>query len=143
MLRKEADGIGYADVSDGDRRPEEPTWLNKIADEMEDERSDEGDKDPDTDFTKWLKMNYNKAPRDLTADEYAKMSKEFKEQNKKTEAEVDEADVDEGNEFIDARRQAIKKGEKDRVNLLRGDVRNGISWLKSNATYVCSGCEVK
>ncbi len=39
MLRKEADGIGYADVSDGDRRPEEPTWLNKIADEMEDEKT--------------------------------------------------------------------------------------------------------
>ena len=69
--------------------------------------------DPETDFTKWLKMNYNKTPRDLSADEYAKMSKEFKEQNKKTEAEVDEADVDEGNEFIDARRQAIKKGEKE------------------------------
>ena len=69
--------------------------------------------DPETDFTKWLKMNYNKTPRDLSADEYAKMSKEFREQNKKTEAEVDEADVDEGNEFIDARRQAIKKGEKE------------------------------
>jgi len=35
MLRKEADGIGYADVSDGDRHPSEPEWLNKIADEME------------------------------------------------------------------------------------------------------------
>ena len=39
MLRKEADSIGYADVSDGDRRPEEPTWLNKIADEMENEKT--------------------------------------------------------------------------------------------------------
>ena len=29
MLRKEADGIGYADVSDGDRHPSEPTWLNQ------------------------------------------------------------------------------------------------------------------
>ena len=38
MLRKEADGIGYADVSDGDRHPSEPTWLNKIADEMENEK---------------------------------------------------------------------------------------------------------
>ena len=35
MLRKEADGIGYADVSDGDRHPSEPEWLKKIADEME------------------------------------------------------------------------------------------------------------
>ena len=35
MLRKEADGIGYADVSDGDRHPSEPEWLNKIADELE------------------------------------------------------------------------------------------------------------
>ena len=40
MLRKEADGIGYADVSDGDRRPEEPTWLNKIADELENARNE-------------------------------------------------------------------------------------------------------
>lgn len=40
MLRKEADGIGYADVSDGDRRPEEPTWLNKIADEIENTRTE-------------------------------------------------------------------------------------------------------
>ena len=69
--------------------------------------------DPETDFTKWLKMNYNKTPRDLSAEQYAIFSKEFREQNKKTEAEVDEADVDEGNEFIDARRQAIKKGEKE------------------------------
>lgn len=38
MLRKEADGIGYADVSDGDRHPSEPTWLNAIADEMENEK---------------------------------------------------------------------------------------------------------
>ncbi|OUV99864.1 MAG: hypothetical protein CBD16_07480 [Betaproteobacteria bacterium TMED156] len=35
MLRKEADGIGYADVSDGDRHPSEPEWLKAIADEME------------------------------------------------------------------------------------------------------------
>ena len=49
--------------------------------------------DPETDFTKWLKMNYNKTPRDLSADEYAKMSKEFKEQNKKTESSVEEGAV--------------------------------------------------
>ena len=35
MLRQEADSIGYADVSDGDRRPEESGWLNAIADELE------------------------------------------------------------------------------------------------------------
>ena len=98
MLRKEADGIGYADVSDGDRRPEEPTWLNKIADEMEDERSDEGDKDPDTDFTKWLKSNYNKSPRDLKGDEYVKMSKAFQASKKKEDIEGEpepEIDLDE------------------------------------------------
>ena len=98
MLRKEADGIGYADVSDGDRRPEEPTWLNKIADEMENERSDEGDKDPDTDFTKWLKSNYNKSPRDLKGDEYVKMSKAFQASKKKEDIEGEpepEIDLDE------------------------------------------------
>ena len=98
MLRKEADGIGYADISDGDRRPEEPTWLNKIADEMENERSDEGDKDPDTDFTKWLKSNYNKSPRDLKGDEYVKMSKAFQASKKKEDIEGEpepEIDLDE------------------------------------------------
>ena len=40
MLRKEADSIGYADVSDGDRHPSEPTWLNAIADEMENARTE-------------------------------------------------------------------------------------------------------
>ena len=98
MLRKEADGIGYADVSDGDRRPEEPTWLNKIADEMENERSDEGDKDPETDFTKWLKSNYNKSPRDLKGDEYVKMSKAFQASKKKEDIEGEpepEIDLDE------------------------------------------------
>lgn len=35
MMRKEADSIGYADVSDGDRHPSEPEWLRAIADEME------------------------------------------------------------------------------------------------------------
>ena len=93
MLRKEADGIGYADVSDGDRRPEEPTWLNKIADEMENERSDEGDKDPETDFTKWLKSNYNKSPRDLKGDEYVKMSKAFQASKKKEDVEGEEPEI--------------------------------------------------
>ena len=50
MLRKEADGIGYADVSDGDRHPSEPTWLNKIADEMEKSKTEasgyEGQSEP-------------------------------------------------------------------------------------------------
>ena len=35
-LRKEADSIGYADIAGGgDRSPNEPGWLMKIADEME------------------------------------------------------------------------------------------------------------
>ena len=50
MLRKEADGIGYADVSDGDRHPSEPEWLNKIADEMEKSKTEasgyEGQSEP-------------------------------------------------------------------------------------------------
>ena len=43
MLRKEADGIGYADVSDGDRHPSEPEWLNKIADELEKGKQEDTD----------------------------------------------------------------------------------------------------
>jgi len=41
MLRKEADSIGYADVTDGDRHPSEPEWLNRIADEMSKEDAPE------------------------------------------------------------------------------------------------------
>ena len=96
MLRKEADGIGYADVSDGDRRPEEPTWLNKIADEMENEKTPDQteEEDPDTEFTRWLKSNYNKSPRDLKGDEYVKMSKEFQASKKKEGDETEEPEID-------------------------------------------------
>ena len=96
MLRKEADGIGYADVSDGDRRPEEPTWLNKIADDMENEKTPDQteEEDPDTEFTRWLKSNYNKSPRDLKGDEYVKMSKEFQASKKKEGDETEEPEID-------------------------------------------------
>ena len=50
MLRKEADSIGYADVSDGDRHPSEPEWLKAIADEMEKSKTEasgyEGQSEP-------------------------------------------------------------------------------------------------
>lgn len=45
MLRKEADGIGYADVSDGDRHPSEPEWLKKIADDLENSKQENADLD--------------------------------------------------------------------------------------------------
>ncbi len=54
------------------------------------------EEDPKTNFTKWLKDKYNKTPRDLSADEYAKMSKEFQEQMKKDESELNEEEVTEG-----------------------------------------------
>ena len=116
MLRKEADSIGYADVSDGDRRPEEPTWLNKIADEMENEKTPDQteEEDPKTDFTKWLKSNYNKSPRDLKGDEYVKMSKEFQASKKKEDAETEEPEI-ELEEFVkslyDYTSNSFPKGE--------------------------------
>ena len=48
----------------------------------------EDDKDPDTTFVRWLKSNYDKSPKDLNADEYAKMSKKF-QASKKDESYVD------------------------------------------------------
>lgn len=73
--------------------------------------------EPETDFTKWLKSNYNKTPRDLTADEYAKMSKEFQEQKKKDESMETEAKGKDHNndgkvdsaDYMAARDKAIKK----------------------------------
>jgi hypothetical protein len=43
--------------------------------------------DPTTDFTKWLKKNHNKGPRDLSGDEYTKHSKSFQAQKKAKEAD--------------------------------------------------------
>lgn len=48
-LRKEADGIGYGDVaSGGDRNPSEPTWLKKIADELDGTESSENKEEANT-----------------------------------------------------------------------------------------------
>jgi hypothetical protein len=44
------------------------------------------EKDPDTAFVRWLKDKYNKSPRELKGDEYAKMSKEFQASKKKDES---------------------------------------------------------
>ena len=73
--------------------------------------------EPQTDFTKWLKDKYNKTPRDLTADEYSKMAKEFEEQNKKDESMETEAKGKDHNndgkvdsaDYMAARDKAIKK----------------------------------
>lgn len=45
MLRKEADSIGYADVSDGDRHPSESGWLHQIADDLEKGKQEDADLD--------------------------------------------------------------------------------------------------
>ena len=73
----------------------------------------EEDSDPETDFTKWLKMNYNKTPRDLSADEYAKMSKEFREQNKKTEASVEEGKLNPGLQAFLDKKKGKDSNDKD------------------------------
>ena len=101
MLRKEADSIGYADVSDGERHPSEPTWLKAVADELEKSKTADQteEEDPKTDFTKWLAKNYNKSPRDLKGDEYVKMSKMFQASKKKEDAETEEPEI-ELEEFI-------------------------------------------
>jgi len=68
--------------------------------------------DPETDFTKWLKMNYNKTPRDLTADQYAIFSKEFRKQMKNESDTVEEDTVEEDNAFNTAAAKAAVAGEK-------------------------------
>ena len=101
MLRKEADSIGYADVSDGERHPSEPTWLKAVADELEKSKTADQteEEDPKTDFTKWLMKNYNKSPRDLKGDEYVKMSKMF-QASKKKEDDNEEDDANLGGDDI-------------------------------------------
>ena len=37
----------------------------------------------------------------------------------------------------------LKKGKKNKVNLLRRNVRNGVPWSKSNATCFNSRCKIK
>tara|TARA_S200000501_G_scaffold352894_1_gene372163 strand:- start:1795 stop:2175 length:381 start_codon:yes stop_codon:yes gene_type:complete len=72
------------------------------------------EEDPKTDFTKWLKSNYNKSPRDLKGDEYVKMSKEFQASKKKEDAETEEPEI-ELEEFVkslyDYTSNSFPKGE--------------------------------
>lgn len=68
--------------------------------------------DPETDFTKWLKMNYNKTPRDLSAEQYAIFSKEFRKQMKNESDTVEEDTVEEDNAFNTAAAKAAVAGEK-------------------------------
>ena len=70
-----------------------PEVMNKIdtgdlASESDDDNvPSKKEGDPTTDFTKWLKKNHNKGPRDLTGDEYTKHSKAFQAQKKAKEAD--------------------------------------------------------
>ena len=50
----------------------------------------EADKDPQTDFTKWLKSTHDKSVRELKGNEYVTMSKEFQASKSKKEAVVKE-----------------------------------------------------
>ena len=96
MLRKEADGIGYADISDGDRRPEEPTWLNKIADEMEDERSDEGDYEAKKKALQDIQNDPNTAKDPELKKELMKRKAELEKKKEDSEGEPEpEVDLDE------------------------------------------------
>jgi len=74
-------------------------------------------KDPETDFTRWLKDKYNKSVRDLKGDEYAKMSKEFQASKKKT---ISEDMVDDLEAEIDrlAKKPNKTKAEKDKLDQL-------------------------
>ena len=70
-----------------------PEVMNKIdtgdlASESDDDNvPSKKEGDPTTDFTKWLKKNHNKGPRDLKGDEYTKHSKAFQAQKKAKEAD--------------------------------------------------------
>ena len=65
------------------------------------------EKDPETDFTRWLKDKNNKSVRDLKGDEYAKMSKEFQASKKKDES------INEEMKFDDKRDADLKVFAKD------------------------------
>lgn len=65
------------------------------------------EKDPDTEFVRWLKDKYNKSPRDLKGDEYVKMSKEFQASKKKDES------INEEMKFDDKRDAELKVFAKD------------------------------
>jgi|TARA_B110000444_G_scaffold60236_1_gene56083 hypothetical protein len=75
------------------------------------------EEEPKTNFTAWLKDTHNKTPRELTADEYAKMAKEFQEQKKKDESMEVEAKAQDHNDdgkidstdYMAAKDKAIKK----------------------------------
>jgi hypothetical protein len=77
MLRKEADSIGYADVSDGDRHPSEPSWLNAIADEMENSKQEDTTEAMMSNMEKDLMMMYSGDGEPGLADAMGMSEEEF------------------------------------------------------------------
>lgn len=97
----EARRRGSADMEPGDA----DELRYKVAKEMGLVEAEE--KDPETDFTRWLKDKYNKSVRDLKGDEYTKMSKEFQASKKKDES------INEEMKFDDKRDAELKVFAKD------------------------------
>jgi len=87
----------FETVHNSDAYQKGKLFLDTINKEIaeRDEWVTEADKDPQTDFTKWLKGTHDKGVRELKGNEYVKMSKEYQAQKGKKK---DEAVVKEGAE---------------------------------------------
>ena len=81
-------GKGYKANKEQDHKDMAKKGYTHDKPKKADIKEEADDKDPDTAFVRWLKSNYNKSPKELNADEYAKMSKKF-QASKKDESYVD------------------------------------------------------
>jgi len=88
MMYDPKTGKGYKANKEQDHKDMAKKGWTHDKPKKADIKEEADDKDPDTTFVRWLKSNYDKSPKDLNADEYAKMSKKF-QASKKDESYVD------------------------------------------------------
>ena len=88
MMYDPKTGKGYKANKEQDHKDMAKKGYTHDKPKKTDIKEEADDKDPDTTFVRWLKSNYDKSPKDLNADEYAKMSKKF-QASKKDESYVD------------------------------------------------------
>ena len=88
MMYDPKTGKGYKANKEQDHKDMAKKGYTHDKPKKADIKEEADDKDPDTTFVRWLKSNYDKSPKDLNADEYAKMSKKF-QASKKDESYVD------------------------------------------------------
>lgn len=101
----------FETVHNSDAYQKGKLFLDTINQEIEerDEWVTEAEKDPQTDFTKWLKDKKGKGIRELKGNEYTKMSKEFQAQKKELKAHAVKEGAEEGAQLVMAAKDMVDR----------------------------------